>query len=35
MEWNKNTLKEARQKAKLSQASLADELGVHFRTVQN
>lgn len=35
MEWNKNTLKEARQKAKLSQASLADELGVHFRTIQN
>ena len=28
-------LKEARIKAKLSQSSLADELGVHFRTVQN
>ena len=35
MQWNKDTLKAARQKARLSQASLADELGVHFRTVQN
>ena len=35
MQWNKDTLKEARIKAKLSQSSLADELGVHFRTVQN
>ena len=35
MQWNKDTLKTARQKAKLSQTSLADELGVHFRTVQN
>lgn len=35
MQWNKDTLKEARLKAKLSQSALADELGVHFRTVQN
>lgn len=35
MQWNKDILKEARLKAKLSQSSLADELGVHFRTVQN
>jgi transcriptional regulator with XRE-family HTH domain len=35
MQWNKDILKEARMKAKLSQSSLADELGVHFRTVQN
>lgn len=35
MKWNKDTLKEARLKAKLSQSSLAEELGVHFRTVQN
>ena len=35
MQWNKDTLKEARTKAKLSQTALADELGVHFRTVQN
>lgn len=28
-------LKEARAKAKLSQGALANELGVHFRTVQN
>lgn len=35
MQWNKDTLKAARQKAKLSQTSLADEFGVHFRTVQN
>ena len=35
MRWNKDTLKEARLKANLSQISLADELGGHFRTVQN
>ena len=35
MQWNKDTLKEARTSAKLSQPALADALGVHFRTVQN
>ena len=35
MEWTKDNLKEERTKAKLSQTTLADELGVHFRTVQN
>ena len=35
MQWNKDTLKEARTKVKLSQTALAGELGVHFRTVQN
>lgn len=35
MQWNKELLKEARIKAKLSQQALADEIGVHFRTVQN
>lgn len=35
MEWTKDNLKEERTKAKLSQTALADELGVHFRTVQN
>lgn len=35
MKWNKDTLREARLKLKLSQTALADELGVHFRTVQN
>ena len=35
MQWNKETLKAARQRARLSQTSLADELGIHFRTVQN
>ena len=35
MQWNKDILKESRTKAKLSQNALADELGVHFRTVQN
>ena len=35
MQWNKDILKESRIKAKLSQNALADELGVHFRTVQN
>ena len=35
MQWTKDTLKEARNKAKLSQPALAESLGVHFRTVQN
>ena len=35
MQWNKDTLKEARISAKLSQPALAEALGVHFRTVQN
>ena len=35
MEWTKDSLKEERTKAKLSQTALADELGVHFRTAQN
>ena len=35
MQWNKETLREARLKTKLSQTALANELGVHFRTVQN
>lgn len=35
MEWTKDALKQARSKAKLSQAALAKELGVHWRTVQN
>lgn len=35
MQWNKDTLKEARASAKLSQPALAKALGVHFRTVQN
>ena len=35
MQWNKDTLKEARTSAKLSQPALAEVLGVHFRTVQN
>lgn len=35
MEWNKDTLKEERNKAKLSQAELAKALRVHWRTVQN
>ena len=35
MQWNKELFKEARIKAKLSQQALADEIGVHFRTVQN
>lgn len=35
MEWTKDKLKEERTKAKHSQTALADELGVHFRTVQN
>ena len=35
MEWTKDSLKEERTKAKLSQTALADVLGVHFRTIQN
>lgn len=35
MQWNKDTFKEARISAKLSQPALAEALGVHFRTVQN
>lgn len=35
MQWDKNTLKQARISAKLSQPALAEALGVHFRTVQN
>ena len=35
MQWNKDTLKEYRTNSKLSQQALADEIGVHFRTVQN
>ena len=35
MQWTKETLRESRVNAKLSQTSLANELGVHFRTVQN
>ena len=35
MQWNKDTLKETRLKAGLSQTALAEALGVHFRTEQN
>ncbi len=35
MQWNKDTLREYRTKAKLSQTALADAIGVHSRTVQN
>jgi transcriptional regulator with XRE-family HTH domain len=35
MQWNKDTLKEARTSAKLSQFALAEALGIHHRTVQN
>lgn len=35
MNWNKDTLKETRTKSGLSQAALADVLGVHWRTIQN
>lgn len=35
MIWTKHTLKDARTKARLSQSALAEEIGVHFRTVQN
>ena len=34
MQWTKDTLKESRTSAKLSQPALAESLGVHFRTVQ-
>ena len=35
MEWTKDTLKEKRTVAKISQTALAKMLGVHWRTVQN
>lgn len=35
MRWSKETLKEARKSARLSQQTLAKALGIHFRTVQN
>lgn len=35
MEWNKDTLKQKRTEAKISQTALAKMLGVHWRTVQN
>jgi transcriptional regulator with XRE-family HTH domain len=35
MTWNKDSLKDARIKAKMSQTSLAEAIGIHFRTVQN
>ena len=35
MEWTKDTLKEKRTAAKISQTALAKMLGVHWRTVQN
>ena len=35
MQWNKDTLREARLSGKLTQSALAKELGVHWRTVQN
>lgn len=35
MEWTKDTLKEKRTEAKISQTALAKMLGVHWRTVQN
>lgn len=35
MDWTKDTLKETRNKARLSQAALAEKLGVHRRTIQN
>ena len=35
MQWSKDTIKKARIKAKLSQQVLAEELGVHWRTIQN
>jgi transcriptional regulator with XRE-family HTH domain len=35
MEWNSDTLREARLSGKLTQSALAKELGVHWRTVQN
>ena len=35
MGWTKESLKESRVKAKMSQKALADTLGVHWRTIQN
>ena len=35
MNWTKDTLKETRTRAKLSQVALAELLGVHWRTIQN
>lgn len=35
MEWTKDNLKEEITKAKFSQTALADDLGVHFKTVQS
>ena len=35
MDWTRETLKETRVKAKMSQKALADILGVHWRTIQN
>lgn len=35
MQWDKDTLREARISVKLSQPALAEALGVHFRAVQN
>lgn len=35
MDWTRETLKESRIKAKMSQKALADILGVHWRTIQN
>lgn len=35
MNWNKDTLKETRTRSGLSQAALADVIGVHWRTIQN
>ncbi len=35
MDWTKDSLKESRIKAKLSQKDLANMLGVHWRTIQN
>ena len=35
MQWNKDTIKQSRIVAKLSQHVLADELEMHWRTVHN
>ena len=35
MDWTKETIKESRIKAKLSQKDLASKIGVHWRTIQN
>ena len=35
MKWDKETFKEARIAAKFSQQTLANKLGVHWRTIQN